>query len=653
MKKHLFGLFLSILIAGVSFVTRASHIYGMDFSYKHLAGSTYIVTLAVYGDCSGPTFPRLSSSRATVTITKEGNFFRNIELNLQPPFNGTDVTPVCPSQLNQTVCSSPPGPLPGVKKFVYSGTVDLSGKGQWKFLYTGEMLNSQAGRSDNITNIVLPPPQIGGSVITMEALLDNTDGENSSPEYTTIPTPFYAINQQVTYNSGTVDEDNDRLQYELVPGLEETGTVTYIPPFTADSPLSCRQGSFEFDAQTGQLTFVPDMLQKALVVSRVSEYRNGKLVGTSMREMTFVVIDNTIFNRPPVPNIVNHTAGILLTGKTLSVCNENRPDSLQFEIIPGDADTDRIKITYSGIPAGAQLIVEDDSTPTPHITFKWKVKDMAPGFYNFFITFTDNGCPIINRETHAYTVIINGEIPKPALSANSPVCYGDTIKLFGEHSMPNPAFRWSGPDTFYSEDANPIIPDAPYTRSGTYSAYTIINACHSKPETVDVAVISPKLPNATSNSPVHTGETLRLYATHEFPGAKYFWTGPDSFYSEEQNPFIDTATKIHEGSYLVTVVAGCTSTAIVPVTIYKTDFVLYPNPNTGNFSVKGPVDREQEVRMEVLNALGMIVHKDMAITSKQWLQKSVSLNNICAAGLYIFRMRADGRDVNIPFIVAK
>ncbi|MGP8217764.1 MAG: T9SS type A sorting domain-containing protein [Bacteroidia bacterium] len=66
-------------------------------------------------------------------------------------------------------------------------------------------------------------------------------------------------------------------------------------------------------------------------------------------------------------------------------------------------------------------------------------------------------------------------------------------------------------------------------------------------------------PTAGSNSPVCSGDTLKLTAGY-IPGATYYWMGPDSFAAASQNPVITNASYAIAGTYYVyAIVTGDTS----------------------------------------------------------------------------------------------
>ncbi len=400
--------FLLVILWAVSFAkpARASHFYGADLYYTHVSGQTYTVTFAVYGDCAGGIFDSLYNSIPQVDVYKNTVFYTNLNLIRQGP--GVEVTPVCPADLPNTACNG--GSLPGVMRYIYSASVTLDGpNSNWRFRFNGDMDNSQAGRSNVITNISIPVST--GSVMNLEATLNNVDGPNSSAVYTTIPTPFFCINKPQNYNQGAVDPNGHTLSYALVPGLTPGGTVSYISPYTAIAPLATAAGTFSFSSTTGQMTFTPNLVQQSLVVGKVSEYNSsGTLVGTSMREMTFVVLSACTNNSPT--GTVGTASGATMTGPySVQVCGNQ--GAFSFSIPATDADGDVIEVTSAGLPTGSSFSVAGNNTTTPVGTFSWNTTGVAPGTYTFFVTYTDAGCPLSANQTIAYTVTV---LPPPTVT---------------------------------------------------------------------------------------------------------------------------------------------------------------------------------------------------------------------------------------------
>lgn len=400
-------IFIIVVLLFNSNKTFATHIYGAELFYTHISGLTYRVEMQVYGDCAGSSFPNLPGS-ARVRVFNGNSLYTTLTLTAQSPTTGTEVTPVCPSQINNTKCSSLTNTLPGVKRFTYARNVTLNTtSSNWRFRFSGDLTSSQAGRSSQVTNILNP----SSATMNVEATLNNTNGPNSSPTYTTIPTPFFCINKAASYNPGAVDPNGDSLYYSLVPALTNSGTATYLTGYSGSSPVAYSGSTFSFSNTSGQLNFTPNIVQQSVVVNKIDEYKNGVLIGSSMREMTFVVINNCN-NNPPGGVITNNSAGTVNTnGVDIKVCRS--AGTVLFNINATDLDNDSINVTANGLPAGASFTLTSNGTKTPIGLFSWNVSNVAPGNYTFFLTFVDAGCPLSSKQTIAYTVTV---LPDPTVS---------------------------------------------------------------------------------------------------------------------------------------------------------------------------------------------------------------------------------------------
>jgi len=150
----------------------------------------------------------------------------------------------------------------------------------------------------------------------------------------------------------------------------------------------------------------------------------------------------------------------------------------------------------------------------------------------------------------------------PNASNNSPLCSGATLQLRAD-TIAGATYYWTGPNGFTSTLQNPTIANAGLTIVGIYAVTAIIGQCSSAVATTNVTIITT--PVATSNSPRCAGQTLNLSVT-AITGATYSWTGPNSFTSTSQNPFISSTTVADSGTYNVSVtVSGCGTLGPYPV----------------------------------------------------------------------------------------
>lgn len=546
--------------------TRASHTFGADFYYTHVSGNTYTIVLDVYGDCSGASFPNLPNSTPGVEVYDNGVLFQTLDLTLSGP--GVEVTPVCPAQINNTTCNG--GSIPGVKKFSYTGTVTLSGpSANWLFRFNGSMgFNLLAGRSNSMTNILVPG---GGSVMVLEATLNNTVAPNSSVNYTTIPTPFFCINIPTQYNPGAVDPNNDNLSFALVAGIQPAGNVTYISPYTASQPLGTAAGSFSFSNTTGQLNFTPNITQRSLVVYRVEEYRNGILVGTSMREMTFIVI-NTCNNNAPAPGpITGLNLGVQTSPTEIQVC-EGTTGTLNFNFTASDANNDHITITYAGLPAGATATISNNNTTAPQFNFSWNVNALATGNYTFYVTFKDDGCPLASTQTVAYTIVVapfNSILNTGALSG----CINESNGVAWVHPQGTGTYSYTWTDAggnIIHQSQNNTTGDTVYTlASGTYSVH-IINQFNCD-KTIQITVPQPNYhAGFSSDTAACLSQPTTFQNTSTSNISSWEWDFGDGTSAQAASP---SHTYNQVGTYTVTMIGhtanGCSDTATAQINIRK------------------------------------------------------------------------------------
>ncbi len=416
-SSKIYLLLCSVVFMLSGYESSATHIFGGELLYTHISGDTYRVVMTLYGDCSSSASSALPTSEPAINIYDGSTLFTIIKL--QPIDVGQEVSPVCPGQLANTTCNG--GTLPGVKKFVYADTVTLPSRSErWSFIFAGDMTASSgtgvsyAGRSSAITNINNP----GTSYVFLKATLNNLVEHNSSPQYSSIPTPYYCLSPDQQYNQGAIDSDGDSLSFSLVPALSGvvanpllSGPVAYKGTFSGSNPLDALAGAFTFVDLNGQLTFTPQSTQDALVVNQVSEYRNGVLIGTSQREMTFIV-SNDCEGTPPKLTVENVTGGAITGKNVINICVGT--PSLSFSIDVSNPDRDTTYITPKNVPGTATLDIDNNNTPDPTISFNWNTATLSPGVYTFYLDVKNNHCPISNRQTLAYTINIT---PYPTVTA--------------------------------------------------------------------------------------------------------------------------------------------------------------------------------------------------------------------------------------------
>ena len=81
---------------------------------------------------------------------------------------------------------------------------------------------------------------------------------------------------------------------------------------------------------------------------------------------------------------------------------------------------------------------------------------------------------------------------------------------------------------------------------------------------------------------------------------------------------------------------------------------LFPNPNTGNFTLSGIVDCNscKEVDYEVINVLGQVVYHGIALPLNGAINEQVSAGNL-AAGSYILKVNTETGNQTFHFVISK
>jgi gliding motility-associated-like protein len=519
--------------------------------------------MILYGDCGGTAsvFAGLYTATPRVQVYNGSTLYKTIDLKVLPGA-GAEITPVCPSSLSSTTCNG--GTVPGIRKFVYEDTITLNvASAFWKFRSTGYLSSAtSAGRSASITNIL---GASSGSVMSLEATLNDTGKYNNSPTYTTVPTPFFCINTAQEYNPGAVDADaGDSLAYELVDGLDASTTpsslVTYASGYSATAPLAVKTGTFSFSKTTGQLTFTPNLVQRSLVVIKVSEYRSGVLVGTSMREMTFIVL-SSCSNRSPFGKISNLAAGTITGNTSLDICKNET--ILSFQINPVDSDGNAITMSAAGLASGATLTISGNGTTSPSSTFVWDISSVAAGTYYFFVTYQDDGCPLNSKQTVAYTLNILPKASSAITLISAATCVKkavfDITPKVG--SAPFAIQVKSGSTTLHSFSGSA----ASFRDSLSPGTYTIrttsTNGCYSD---TTIVLASPAQPNFAAvllTPPTCFGESSGKIAASGTGGLSPYE------YSKDKITYTSSGTfsGLSKGSYTITLRDGnfCTKDSTV------------------------------------------------------------------------------------------
>lgn len=233
--------------------------------------------------------------------------------------------------------------------------------------------------------------------------------------------------------------------------------------------------------------------------------------------------------------------------------------------------------------------------------------------------------------------------PSPTLTANSTqsaVCAGQTVVLTGSGAV---SYSWnaisSGPTATVTPTATTV-----YTVTGAGN-----NLCES---TKTISVIAYALPSITVTPARNTfckGEKIRLTASG---ATSYTWNSIGALTPSVQ--VSPTTTAIY--SLTGVSVEGCLNTSTYTLTVAPCTgidqnsmddllFDVYPNPNTGLFTIKG----EEELKLTIINELGQAVESVSIMENNSY---TTSVNHL-PSGVYFIIGQDDTHTIKKKLIIIR
>lgn len=424
--------------------------------------------------------------------------------------------------------------------------------------------------------------------------------------------------------------------------------------------------------------------------------------GCTAYDTTFVTVKPT----PPSPTAINNgpvcegqslqltgtsgTAGVSYTWAGPNSFSASTPNPVINNITAAGAGVYTVKTILNGCQsAGATTTVVVNSNPKPDVgsntpvcengtisftntggaagtTYTWtgpggftsngekptrnNVQTNAMG--NYIVTAkTAEGCE--GKDT-TYVEIVS--LPQqPKISTNSPVCEEDELILREEvNNAADITYTWTGPNNFNTTGKVTSLNPVQLLAQGRYYVSASRRGC-ALMDSADVTIKpKPVTPVPLSNAPITIGQEIFLSLDNEQPNTTYTWTGPNLTVNGT-TASVPKSVSSSEGIYTVTATKdGCTSSAtiyvdLLPVKPGAEELILYPNPNHGRFRVRGELTFDQEFSMEVINSLGMIVHREKTNSVNKQLDHEIVVEGYLSSGVYFFRTNVNGKNVTIKF----
>jgi hypothetical protein len=528
-------LLVALLLGGRS--AQASHMAGADLTYEYIGNGQYRVVYTLYRDCAG--IPAPTSAFMTMSSAACNNFSQSVTLNAVAG-TGQEISYACPGTL--TTCQG--GTAPGFQQWEYEAIVTLPAQcPDWTFQV------SDCCRNAPITTITNPDSYS----LYIEAKLNNTVVDNTSPTFTNVPVTFLCIGQDNYYNHGVIDAEGDSLAYFFIPPRDaQNDNLAYEPGYSIANPITSSP-AVSIDPVTGDIFTHPTATEIGVIAVLILEYRNGVLIGSVMRDLQVYTVqcNNTL----PTATGINGTTTFLT-----SACAGGQ---ICFDVITSDPDVnDTLTMTWNnGIP-GATFTVGSGRTPVG--TFCWSPGpgDARPQPYTFTVTVRDNACPSNGVQTYSYSITVGG-LSVAVTSTPSVSCFGDS------DGSASASASGISPFTYLWSPGGETTSSVSGLAAGSYSVTITDSTGCSGTRNFTIAQPLQLVVTATGTTSSCTGGAGEATAsvTGGTPVYDYSWNTTPVQTTE-------TATNLAPGTYTVTVTDNNQCSATATATVTGTDPII-------------------------------------------------------------------------------
>lgn len=299
---------------------------------------------------------------------------------------------------------------------------------------------------------------------------------------------------------------------------------------------------------------------------------------------------------------------------------------------------------------------------------------------NYFVVDTVDGCP--SPATMVAVTITPNTLVSLSInvSPNDTVCGGTMVDFSTVAVNPgiSPSYQWMIGSMPVVGAISPIWSSSTLSNGAEVSCMLNSNALCPFPasatsNTIKMNVITNELMVYIFANPgvsVNPGDSIKFTSTvyNAGVGATYQWqlNGADILGATNTTYTKYNVTRYDTVSLVVTSVMACTlpaikqsnkltihpNTSVADMSSLMYDIALYPNPNTGSFTISGDLQGigTEEVLVAVVNPLGQVIHTQKAGLVAGALHTTINTGYL-PSGIYLLQVSADGRSKTLRFSV--
>ncbi len=323
-------------------------------------------------------------------------------------------------------------------------------------------------------------------------------------------------------------------------------------------------------------------------------------------------------------------------------------------------------------------------------TYQWRVNGVSASVSNTFsyipldgdvvsVTIHSNAeCAHPDTGSAMQTMVVSAmQMPSATVSVDpgTLVCNGSTATYTAStvYGGTAPTLIWikngsaitTGPSYTYA----PVNGDIVTLMLGSDFNCRLADTVFSAPLTMTVQ--NPVLPtvavtaNPGTNLSAGQSVTFTVTSTNSGPAPTYQWVVNSTPVTGATNPTFTTSNLSNRDSVSceVTGICGMVGFNALKVNVGRlginqlsangSDVKLVPNPNKGEFNLKGIVTagNDEEVTLEVTNMLGQVVYTSKVMLQNGMINENVKLNNSLANGMYILNLRSASDNTVFHFVI--
>ncbi len=494
---------LTLFLLQLGFV-KAEHYSGGEITWDVINQDTIAVTTSFYSDCNS------TNSVDLFFYVSDGNVREQFIPRPGDPFSTYDVTPVCKKGCG--ACDVGCSFKYGVRKHTFTKVIDIK---HWRNKNAKKLTFwiTRIYRSAGITTIGTDEE------ITIKATLKVTNDIASISAFENEGVIMDCLNSDVKFNLGQKDATTN-ITYHLTSPLSlDTSTLlSYNSPYKFNRPVrfqgwpnekAALPSGFHLDSTNGLLQFRAKRIEQSVAAIEVRIWKNGKMVATTIRDFSIIII-KCANNNPPAISGTNCRTPDLENFDFIACGGQSNC----FSICINDVDTtDSISLKRVGDTTFGSFNFYSSGNAIDSAKFCYTPAKADTGKeFQLMLNVNDNVCPIPSKSSYVYKVKVlpfyNVKFKLNATKKDSCGNYNFSVKEINNNPIND--LRWYLNDTL--EFGQGINAKYLFWQNGSYKITAFYKGCTQQyfDTTIKVSNLKPISINKYADTLLCSSQELEM-----------------------------------------------------------------------------------------------------------------------------------------------